>query len=343
MNIGDKVRFTHGKEKGVIVKILQSNQVEVEIEDGFKIPVRISELTLVSEIENKVFGAKPKVEQVFAKPQISAETLAHKGVFMAFLSINDRELSQYLINNTDWEMPFTLTSGAEPHLKSLASGVLKPKTTLKIQDLAVKDFDDWGVFCFMALYSRLVFSKQRAPLVKLIKFRTNTFFKNKQKAPLLDKDAHLFVLDDTENEEIWKNVEVNDLPVFSKSTQSQPQVSFTSEQIVAQMFEKNKEEAKPEKPLTHIFTIDLHAEKLVDEFSVLTNKQIFELQLETFETNFEKAIVNGLDEIIFVHGVGNGTLRTEIHKRLSQHKNVKFYEDVQKERFGYGATKVAIK
>jgi dsDNA-specific endonuclease/ATPase MutS2 len=50
-----------------------------------------------------------------------------------------------------------------------------------------------------------------------------------------------------------------------------------------------------------------------------------------------------MDEIIFIHGVGNGTLRNELHKRLSGHKNVKYYEDAQKEKFGYGATKVKIK
>ena len=67
------------------------------------------------------------------------------------------------------------------------------------------------------------------------------------------------------------------------------------------------------------------------------------IQLKTFEQQLEKAIASGMDEITFIHGVGNGVLRTELHRRMSKHKNVKFYEDAQKEKFGYGATKVKIK
>ena len=39
MKLGDKVRFIHGKEQGQIVKLIDQKQVEVEIEDGFRIPV----------------------------------------------------------------------------------------------------------------------------------------------------------------------------------------------------------------------------------------------------------------------------------------------------------------
>jgi dsDNA-specific endonuclease/ATPase MutS2 len=50
-----------------------------------------------------------------------------------------------------------------------------------------------------------------------------------------------------------------------------------------------------------------------------------------------------MDEIIFIHGVGNGVLRTEIHKRLSKNKQVEYFKDAMKEKFGYGATLVKIK
>lgn len=57
----------------------------------------------------------------------------------------------------------------------------------------------------------------------------------------------------------------------------------------------------------------------------------------------DQAILAGLDEIIFVHGVGNGTLKTKIHKILSDSNSIKFYKDARKEKFGYGATLVQIK
>ena len=67
------------------------------------------------------------------------------------------------------------------------------------------------------------------------------------------------------------------------------------------------------------------------------------LQLNTFQNNFDNALAAGMDEIIFIHGVGNGVLKKEIHKILSNNKSIKFFQDAQKEKFGYGATLVRIK
>ncbi len=39
MNIGDRVRLIHGSEEGIVTKLLPHDTVEVEIEEGFKIPV----------------------------------------------------------------------------------------------------------------------------------------------------------------------------------------------------------------------------------------------------------------------------------------------------------------
>jgi dsDNA-specific endonuclease/ATPase MutS2 len=50
-----------------------------------------------------------------------------------------------------------------------------------------------------------------------------------------------------------------------------------------------------------------------------------------------------MDEIVFIHGVGNGILRMEIHKRLGKHAYVQFFKDAMKEKFGYGATLVKLK
>ncbi len=50
-----------------------------------------------------------------------------------------------------------------------------------------------------------------------------------------------------------------------------------------------------------------------------------------------------MDEITFVHGVGSGTLRREIQKRLSGMKSILYFQDAQREKFGYGATLVRLK
>ena len=55
MNIGDKVRALHEDIEGYISKFLPNDIIEVEIEDGFGIPVHKKELVIVSSQEAEFF------------------------------------------------------------------------------------------------------------------------------------------------------------------------------------------------------------------------------------------------------------------------------------------------
>lgn len=323
MNIGDKVRFLHSKEAGIITRILDNNIIEVEIEDGFRLPVLKRELAVVSSVEAQAFRNQPATPPTSKATETRATGIkAEKGIFMAFVPLNDREVVLYLVNNTDWDLPYTFTMPTERHQRGLSGGMLKAKSSIKVQEMLTKDFEDWGTFVFNCLYYTFGFAPERPPLNKRIKFRANTFFKNKRKAPLLEKDAYLFQLDGEEKAEQPLNLEV----------------------LKEKMFEKNEpalsSPIKVERPAA---VIDLHIEKLTRDFMALSNAQMIDIQIKAFENQLEKAIASGMDEITFIHGVGNGVLRTELHRRMSKHKNVQFFEDAQKEKFGYGATKVKIK
>ena len=75
----------------------------------------------------------------------------------------------------------------------------------------------------------------------------------------------------------------------------------------------------------------------------MQNSEILNLQITTFETVLENAIATGMEEITFIHGAGNGVLKNSIHKLLSVNKNIKYFKDARKEKFGYGATQVRIR
>src|SRR5690606_21026836 len=98
----------------------------------------------------------------------------------------------------------------------------------------------------------------------------------------------------------------------------------------------------PVKTVKPARSIDLHIELLHPDPAKLSNSEKMRIQLETFESNLNQAIASGMDEITFIHGLGNGTLKKEIHKRLSQLGNIKYFQDTQKDQWGYGATLVRI-
>jgi dsDNA-specific endonuclease/ATPase MutS2 len=65
--------------------------------------------------------------------------------------------------------------------------------------------------------------------------------------------------------------------------------------------------------------------------------------MEHFRTSLDAAIVHQFPDIVFIHGVGNGILKHEIHKALSINKRIQTFMDAHKDKFGYGATKVILK
>lgn len=309
MNVGDKVRMLRGREEGILVRKLPDDLWEVEIEEGFRIPVHARELAGISPEEARRFGKEPELPST--KETRLPGPVADSGLFMGFVPINDRELALHLLNNTDWDVPFVLYSGTEPHLRQLAAGLLKARTGLGLKEpFLIEKFEEWGVFSFQGLFSRVVFMKEREPLQKKLRFRGNTFFKNKQRLPLLDKNGYLFSLDETP---------LN--PVEVATAMQQPAAG------------------PPPRPVKAEELIDLHAEKL----GLPADENVLVGQLTAFEQALENALAAGLASVTFIHGVGNGILRNEIHRRLGRHKQVQFFEDARKEKFGYGATKAVFK
>ena len=86
--------------------------------------------------------------------------------------------------------------------------------------------------------------------------------------------------------------------------------------------------------------IDLHAEKLTDDWRNLSNYEILSLQLKTFEKYYDLALAHLLPSLIVVHGMGTGKLRDEIHELLRLRKEVKSFVNQYHPQFGYGATEI---
>ena len=56
----------------------------------------------------------------------------------------------------------------------------------------------------------------------------------------------------------------------------------------------------------------------------------------------DQAILNRLQKVIFIHGVGEGVLKSAIREELKKFPKVKF-NDAPYEKYGYGATEVVFK
>ncbi|GAA4304321.1 Smr/MutS family protein [Aestuariibaculum suncheonense] len=87
--------------------------------------------------------------------------------------------------------------------------------------------------------------------------------------------------------------------------------------------------------------VDLHIHQLVKSSKGMTNYAMLTLQLDTARRQLEFAINKRIQKIVFIHGVGEGILKTELEYLFGRYSNVKFY-DANYQKYGLGATEVYI-
>lgn len=87
---------------------------------------------------------------------------------------------------------------------------------------------------------------------------------------------------------------------------------------------------------------DLHIEKLVKNWRGLSNYEILTMQSDTAKRHVEFAIKNRIPKIIFIHGVGEGILKSELDFLLGRYENIDF-KDANYQKYGVGATEVIVK
>ncbi len=86
--------------------------------------------------------------------------------------------------------------------------------------------------------------------------------------------------------------------------------------------------------------VDLHIHQLVETTRGMDNYDILNLQIETAQQKIEFAIANKISRIVFIHGVGEGVLKTELEFLFKKYKT-DFYE-ASFQKYGFGATEVYI-
>ena len=98
------------------------------------------------------------------------------------------------------------------------------------------------------------------------------------------------------------------------------------------IFKKTKNEV--------VFEVDLHINQLVKSTRGLDNYDMLNLQIDTAKRKLEYAIQKRISKIVFIHGVGEGVLKSELQYLLQKYP-VKYY-DASYQKYGLGATEVYI-
>lgn len=89
-----------------------------------------------------------------------------------------------------------------------------------------------------------------------------------------------------------------------------------------------------------VFEVDLHIHQLTDGYKRMDNYDMLSLQIDTAKRKLEFAISKRFSKVVFIHGVGEGVLKSELHFLLNKY-SVDYY-DASYQKYGLGATEVYI-
>ena len=92
-----------------------------------------------------------------------------------------------------------------------------------------------------------------------------------------------------------------------------------------------------------LIEVDLHIHELVDSTAGLSNADMLQLQLDKFHAVIAENIRHKGQKIVFIHGKGEGVLRSEIMKALKNRYKSFYVQDASFREYGFGATMIVIR
>ena len=378
MKIGDRVRFLSDVGGGIVKGFQNNNKIVlVEDEDGFQVPVLASDVVVISTDDYNIAkvdtmgrsekAATKKAEKQTAasqgrpaapyhpvdddtEPDLADREITYKAkpeerkdgdklsVYLSFVPVNPLEFSKttfecYLVNDCNYFIHYTYLSKENNAFTLRAQGTVEPNTKVFVEEIEhsmLQEIERVGM--------QLIAYKEDKPFILKtpvsVDFRIDTtkFFKfhTFHESMFFDEPTLEFA------------IVKDDVPYHN--------YSFNAKEIQQAMNEKNDEGRRQPKPsrtdkkakVNEVVEVDLHAHELLDTTAGMSDGDIKEYQLNVFRTTMQKYIKRKGQRIVFIHGKGEGVLRSAIVNELKhKYKNCSF-QDASFQQYGFGATMVIV-
>lgn len=344
---GDKVKFLNDVGQGTIVGFKDANLAIVLSEDGFEVPVLMSELLIVESSydfdnnhnQQSNTTTEPDItHDVFDNENLEEDGLnadKNASVFLALVPQNQKDiissdLDIYLINDSNFRVLYSISKLENEFQSLFAYGNLEDNTKVNLGIIKRDDLNDFEELNFQMIFFRKGNYYLLNPLNKKWNIKPSKFYKE-----------NTFTENDFFNEKAF---------IYELTIEEINMADYISDtDIEKSKYEKEKKDTKKQfkssKQGKHqeIEEVDLHIHELVDEHSNLSNKEILDIQISRFTTALDGGIIAGTKRMVFIHGIGNGRLKHEVIKTLNQKYPKLRYQDASFKEYGYGATMVLIK
>jgi len=330
--VGDKVIVLHSNEEGEIVEILSDKMVMIDVR-GVKFPAYMDQIDFpyFKRFSGQELVPKKK-EKKFAEDIKREKTPQHKvvdGVWISFLPVMDtdefgddvvEELKIHLVNRTyrSFKFMYRLQFFGRPEFE--LKNEIHPFTDFYLHNVPFHEMSDSPSFNFE-------FSLLQPDKTKVDYYESSLKLKPKQ---LFAKIEEI----NKKGEATFSYKLFDDFP--EKVPEDVPEIEYPVSKGIKLY---NLKEARKHLPPARS-VVDLHIEKLSNNWQHLSNAEILDIQLKEFEKWYDIALAHFQTTFTVIHGVGTGRLRDEIHDILRLKKEVKSFINQYHPSYGYGATEI---
>ncbi|MBK7174815.1 MAG: DUF2027 domain-containing protein [Bacteroidales bacterium] len=352
---GDRVRFLNTKGGGTVAKIINSFMVSVAIEDGFEIPTLTSELVIIepSGVNDKMFTRKDEIQtpSVVAQEEIipdesdriskihvtGLQNTFPSGVYLAFTPQNQQwimtgKLDIYLINNTNYDILYSFFLKDENNrFSGIDYGSVPQGSKLILESIVREDINQWSSGIIQVLLHPDESDRILMPVSTTYRIKGSAFFNDhsyKECSMLSEKKALLYTI-----------CELNRLPsTFEhvlQEKEGKENLPETARQFKVEAIIDKHNIAHREAE------VDLHISALREKYNNLSPREILTIQIGTFERMLESALANNYSRIVFIHGVGNGTLKQALVDKVKDYGDIEF-KNASYAKYGNGAIEIIL-
>lgn len=347
MKIGDKVRFLNETGGGVVSGFVSKDIVNVRDEDGFDIPMPVRECVVIDtndyniKIEPKKED-RPKTEEVeqpvVEKRPVSETREGEKlNVYVAYVPMDVKSMTTtsfeaYLVNDSNYYLYYTYSSGENKNWILRSHGVVEPNVKL-----------------FMEEFGKDMLNEMERIKVQFVAFKTKPYVGKPAVSVEQRIDAvkfyklHSFVETDFfDTPAMLYDIVRDDVPARTRLV--------SAEELADSMRAKMKDDVRvisqpivKKKHIDSILEVDLHIDQLLDTTAGMSNSDMLKYQLETFNKVMQEHLNKKNQKIVFIHGKGDGVLRKAILDELKRKYKNCLSQDASFREYGFGATMVTIK
>lgn len=327
---GDTILVLHSNEEGEVVEIINDKMVLIDV-SGVRFPVYMDQIDFpyFKRFSEKKIVTKKKEPAYIDNIRKDKDQKKYKvgdGVWLSFLPVYDKDVFDddivesfkiYLINQTNEAYNFSYAIAYAGAYDFELNNQIAPLSDFYIHDVPFEEMNDAPKF-------NLDFTLIKSDKNKAEHFEVSIKLKAKQ---LFQKIEEMKM----KNEPTFSYILFENYP--DKFIDLKPDYVNTHGQLYdATQASKALEPARS--------VIDLHIEKLSNNWQHLSNFEILTIQLNTFEKYYNLAISHHQPNFIVVHGIGKGKLKEEIHEILKYKKEVKSFVNQYHHNYGFGATEI---